>query len=197
VTRAVAISGTPGTGKSSVGRLLARRIDAELLELGEIVKEHNLFLGRDSSRDTLIADLEALEDFLTKRLQEARRLHIVVGHFADVVPDNLLEFLVVLRCHPLLLAQRLRRRRWSHEKILENVQAEILGDCTAHALERYPAQKIYEVDTSQRTDDQVASCIQEILAGRGASFAVGSISWLSSLDAGLLHQIMEEGRLPL
>ena len=171
-------------------------MNAILLELSELVKKHHLFSGKDALRDTLVADMDALEHFLTRTIKESCRPHIVVGHFADIVPEDLLDLLVILRCHPLVLADRLRQRGWANEKILENVQAEILGDCTAHALERHPAQKVYEVDTTNRTDAQVASCIQDILEGHGSPFAVGAISWLRTLDASVLYQIMEQGKLP-
>lgn len=193
---ALALSGIPGTGKTEVGRLLASQLNAELLDLSQVVKERGLVLGRDALRDTLIADSAGVEQYLQTLLQGARRRYIVVGHYADVIPDPLLECIIILRCHPSLLTKRLRERGWSHAKILENVQAEILGVCTAQALERHPIQKTFEVDTSHRTVAQVADCAKTIHAGQGAPFAAGRISWLQILDPALLHRIMEQDQLP-
>ena len=193
---ALALSGTPGTGKTEVGRLLASQLNAELVDLSQVVKEQGLVLGRDAPRDTLIADPARVEQYLRALLQGAKRRYIVVGHYADETPDSLVECIIILRCHPGLLTKRLRERNWSYAKILENVQAEILGVCTAQALERHPIQKIFEVDTSHRTVAQAADCIRAVLAGQGAPFAPGKISWLQTLDPGLLHRIMEQGQLP-
>jgi adenylate kinase len=196
VPLALALSGTPGTGKTEVGQLLAGQLDAEMLDLSQVVKDRGLVLGRDAPRDTLIADPVRVEHYLKTLLKDAKRRFIVVGHYADVTPDSLLECIVVLRCHPSVLANRLRERGWSHAKILENVQAEILGVCTAQALERHPIQKTFEVDTSERTVPQAADNVKAILAGQGTQFAAGRISWLQILEPALLHQVMEEGHLP-
>jgi adenylate kinase len=176
--------------------LLANQLNAELVDLSQVVKEQGLVLGRDVPRDTLIADSAGVEQYLRALLQGARRRYIVVGHYADETPDSLVECIIILRCHPSLLTKRLRERKWSHAKILENVQAEILGVCTAQAVERHPIQKIFEVDTSHRTVAQVADCVEAILAGQGAPFAPGKISWLQILDSELLHRVMEQDQLP-
>ncbi|MFX1566535.1 MAG: adenylate kinase family protein, partial [Promethearchaeota archaeon] len=123
----IAISGTPGTGKSKVGTLLAQKLDVEILELGQIVKEFELHQGVDPLRETLIADIDRVEDYLNHLFQTQQKESIIIGHFADVVPGKLLKVLIVLRCHPLILIERLVKRGWTSEKILENIQAEILG----------------------------------------------------------------------
>jgi len=196
VPLALALSGTPGTGKSEVSRLLAGQLKAEIVDLSQVVKERGLVLGRDAPRNTLIADSARVEQYLETLLQSAKRRYIVVGHYADVTPDALLQCIIVLRCDPTVLTKRLRERGWSHAKILENVQAEILGVCTAQALERHPIHKTFEIDTSSGTVAQVAASVNSILEGQGAQFAPGRISWLRILDPLLIDRIMEQGQLP-
>lgn len=196
VQQAIAISGTPGTGKTSVGQLLKKRIGAKFVDLGVVIREQGFYTGQDKERDTLVADLDGLRQYLENLLQQSKSQCIIVGHFADEIPDKFLEFLIVLRCHPVLLTKRLRQRQWSHSKILENVQAEIMDVCTAQALQSHPAEKIFEIDTSQLSEEEVADAIEIIIGGKGDSFRVGKISWLRTLEARLLHKIMEEEKLP-
>ncbi len=192
----IAISGTPGTGKTVVGHLLAMRLGAELLEIGQIVQEQNFHIGKDSDRETFIADIKKLQDYLLQECHEAQKQKIVIGHFADIVPEALLELLIVLRCNPVTLTHRLRERSWSTKKILENIQAEILGECTAQGLSHHGPDKIFEIDTSEITSEETVTAIEAVLAGKGDQYAVGKISWLRTLNPQLIHQIMEEGTLP-
>ena len=192
----IAISGTPGTGKSAVGRKLAQRLDVEAIELGQIVKEQQFYTGEDPDRNTLIADIDRLQDYLANLIRHSEKRIIVSGHFADLVPDEFMEILVVLRCHPITLIDRLRNRQWSTTKILENIQAEILGECTSQSLAHHTESRIFEIDTTTQSAEEVSTTIEEILKKAGEQYAVGTISWLRSLDPQLIHEIMEENRLP-
>ncbi len=192
----IAISGTPGTGKTGVGQLLVKRLNATLIELSELAKEQQLLLGEDTQRETLIADTEKLQHYLINLIRESPKPYVIVGHFSDEVPEEILEFLVVLRCNPITLTQRLRNRQWPQSKILENVQAEILGECTMQALLRHKREKVFEIDTTEATLEQVVDAIEEIQSRTSQEYAVGRISWLSTLDPRTIHEIMEENTLP-
>jgi adenylate kinase len=192
----IAISGTPGTGKTGVGQELANRLKATLIELSQLAEEQQLLIGEDTDRETLIVDVEKLQVYLTNFISESAKRYVVVGHFADVIPEDLLDFLVVLRCNPIVLIQRLRSRQWTEKKILENVQAEILGECTAQALSHHKLDKVFEIDTTEASLKEVVDAIEAIHAGHQQQFTVGQISWLRRLDSETLHEIMEENSLP-
>ena len=192
----IALSGTPGTGKSVVGQLLAVELGIQCLELNQIILEQRLYLGEDADRETLIADIEKVREYLLNTIEEGKNRYVVVGHFADEVPKDLLEVLIVLRCNPVILSQRLQKKGWSVGKIVENLQAELLGECTAQAIARHDLGQIFELDTSEKNPQETVETINTILAGKGSNFAVGHISWLRSLDEQLVYQIMEKNMLP-
>lgn len=192
----IAISGTPGTGKTAIGTLLAQHLQTEVIELGQVVKEKHFHYGEDVERRTLIADIESLQDYLSKRIQQTEKPLVVIGHFADLVPKESLKVLVVLRCHPVTLAQRLSDRQWSSKKIVENIQAELLGECTSQSLAHHEFNQIFEIDTTNFTIEAVVTHIKKIIAGEGRQFMVGKISWLSTLNPQLIHEIMEENKIP-
>ncbi len=192
----IAISGTPGTGKTGVGQLLIKRLNATLIELSHLAKKQQLLLGEDVKRKTLIADTEKLQHYLVNLIHDSTESYVIVGHFADEVPEEILEFLVVLRCNPITLTQRLRNRQWSQSKILENVQAEILGECTMQALLRHKRDKVFEIDTTEAPLEEVVDAIEVIQKGTSHEYTVGRISWLSTLDPRIIHEIMEENTLP-
>jgi adenylate kinase len=196
VEQVIAISGTPGTGKTAIGTLLAQQLQIEVIELGQVVKEQQFHYGEDVERGTLIADIDRLQDYLSKRMQQTKKQLIIIGHFADLVPKEFLKVLVVLRCHPVNLAQRLSNRQWPSKKIMENIQAEILGECTSQGLTNHDYDRIFEIDTTNSTIEDVVAHIKKILVGEGTQFTVGQISWLSTLDPQLIHEIMEEKKIP-
>jgi adenylate kinase len=192
----IAISGTPGTGKTALGNLLSHQLHAKFIELSQVVTNHQFHFGEDAERETLIADIDRLQEYLVSQFQDSDQLFVVTGHFADLVPKEFLRVLVVLRCHPLTLIRRLADRNWSSEKILENIQAEILGECTSQGLSKISRHKIFEIDTTNATTDEVVTAIKSILSGKGDQYSVGKTSWLRTLDPQLMHKIMEEKQLP-
>ncbi|MFX1576613.1 MAG: adenylate kinase family protein [Promethearchaeota archaeon] len=192
----IAISGTPGTGKTALGNLLSHQLDAKFIELSQVVTNHQFHFGEDTERETLIADIDRLQEYLTNQFQDSDQLFVVTGHFADLVPKEFLRVLVVLRCHPLTLIRRLAERNWSSKKILENIQAEILGECTSQGLAKISRHRIFEIDTTNATTDEVVTAIESILSGKGDQYSVGKTSWLRTLDPQLIHKIMEKKQLP-
>lgn len=162
--KVIAISGTPGTGKSAVGALVSRSLGFELIELGSLVFEKKLYIGYDDERQSYIIDEPRLREHL-RRLAAERGNLLVIGHYSEIVDDDVLDKIVVLRVNPIELAERLRRRGWPPEKVLENVEAELLGVCTGNALLEHPSEKVCEVDASGKDAEVVSREVIEVITG--------------------------------
>ena len=70
----------------------------------------------------------------------------------------------ILRCNPSILRERLTSSRdYSHNKIEENVQAEIMDECFIAMQEQLPSSLILEIDTSdlipEKILEQIISCV--------------------------------------
>jgi len=181
VGKVVVITGTPGTGKSTVGRLLANKLEATFIELGELVKEEGLYLGIDEETGSLIADLEALSDRLVDMIASSTRPLVVVGHYAQhVVPKEAVLRAFVLRRNPYELMEILKSRGYVSRKLYENLQAEILDVCLYEAIQAYGPELVYEIDTSSREPEEV---VEEALRAlkKGLS-RVGIVDWLGMLE---------------
>jgi adenylate kinase len=165
----VALSGTPGTGKTSVGEELARR-GYLVVEVNQIAKEKG-FLGRkDKRRATREVDISALD----KEIIEDIKLNhaILVGHLSHLLTVDLL---VILRCHPSVLETRLKERGYSKSKVRENVEAEALDVILVESVET--GKPVLEIDTTGRSVIEVAEAVEEILAGEREKYAIGNIDW--------------------
>lgn len=185
--KAIVITGTPGVGKSTLARLLAEELGAELISLGELVAEEGLHEGEDPETGSLLVDLGALSKRLVELLSHGQReLYVVEGHYAHlVVPREFLLMAFVLRREPGELKRILEARGYSGRKLYENLQAEVLDVCLYEAVQAYGPELVYEVDTTGRElRDVLEEVLRALERGRGR---VGIVDWLGALEG--------EGRL--
>ena len=150
----VAITGTPGVGKTTATRLV--ETDLDVIDLNELVKE-GLSTGTDEDRDSLVADLDAIEARLSDRDNA-----IFESHFAHHLD---LDRVIVLRCHPEELKRRLIERGESERKATENAEAEALDVILSEAVDRHGLEVVYEIETTDRAPEAVARDIEAVLAG--------------------------------
>jgi len=166
----IAISGTPGTGKTTVAKILARDLNYVLLDLNEFAKSRNLTLGNDKKRNSVIIDVSALK----KEVAQMDGDMVLEGHLAHFCDADLY---IILRANPKTLAKRMKSREWREEKIRENVEAEIMNICLDEAVELH-GKAVFEVDTTKKTPDDTARTIKEIALGKNKErYAPGEIDW--------------------
>lgn len=163
----VAVTGTPGTGKTSSCDVLARRGYA-VVDLDEVARAGGFIVGRDEARQSDEVDVDALRE----SLRVPAKIAFLRSHYAHEMDVDLV---IVLRCSPAVLRKRLEARGWPAEKVRENVEAEAIDVITQAASERPSA--AYEVDTTDRTPEQTADAILAVLQGRTEGHQLGSVDW--------------------
>jgi adenylate kinase len=164
----VALTGTPGTGKSSAAQYLARA-GWDVLEVNELASRHGMLRSKDPLRGSFEVDPDELQEALAS---EDYRHGILVGHLSHLLEVDLV---VVLRCHPDELARRLRGRGWPEAKVRENALAEALDIILAEAMETDVP--VYEVNTTELSPELTAKAVTNVLAGEKEKYAVGNIDW--------------------
>ena len=172
-----AVTGTPGTGKSSVCTALG----LDCVDLNQLIRELGFYTGLDPARGSLIADLDRLRDYIH---QIAGPLLILEGHLEHLLEP---EVAIVLRANPLVLAGRLEQRGFPPQKIQENVEAEALDVILVEAVDLCAV--VYEVDTSAMSIEEVAAVVRAIInagtvegeseqrAALRQRYAPGSVDW--------------------
>jgi adenylate kinase len=166
----VAVTGTPGTGKTTV----ADRIDVDLavVHLNEVITDEGFTTGHDSDRNSAIADLDAVADYL-----DGRENVLFESHLAHHVPADRV---VVLRCHPEQLTTRLTDRGEPTQSVRENAEAEALDVVLSEAVERHGEDRVYELDTTEATAEETAVAVEAVVAGERDP-AVGVVSFVDYL----------------
>lgn len=124
----VAITGSPATGKSRFARMVLRRNKgAHLIEINDIVKKKSLFSSRDKE-GAMIVRLNPLRKEMAREVAKRGGLILVVGHLAPEI-DLHYDMAIVLRGRLKVLAERLKKRGYSTDKIRENLISEALDYC--------------------------------------------------------------------
>jgi adenylate kinase len=180
----ILLTGTPGTGKTAVANIMQEQYHWFHCSLGEIVVQKNLYQEEDQNRNTKVIDEDAIRHYLDSYIPSLKGTILIESHYVDIVERPEITMGFILRCHPHILEQRLRQRGYSESKIRENIQAEILGDCTSYMLEKKKFQEpfcLFEINTSQQSLEQTSTLIYNIYQNRKdyTKFKAGILSWMS------------------
>ncbi len=167
----VAVTGTPGTGKSSACDVLARR-GYLVVDLDDLARKEGLVTGRDEIRETDEIDVDALRE----GLHVPAKVAFVKSHYSHRMDADVA---IVLRCRPSVLRARLEARGWSAAKVRENVEAEAIDAILQEAVEHLKS--VYEVDTTEATPQETAQAILGILQGKTTGHEPGTVDWTSEV----------------
>lgn len=193
----IGLTGTPGTGKTSVSKLLEKRRGWKVIYLNDLIKEEHLYSEVDEERDAVIADMELIrkrlagilekekvQDIEKERRDEKKEdsITIIESHLAHYITD----IVIVLRAYPPELKKRLEKRGYSEEKINENAEAESIDLILVEAFEW--CKKVFEVNTTGRTAEETAADVEKIidhlLEGKEdklQEYVPGSLDWIDSV----------------
>jgi adenylate kinase len=174
------VTGVPGTGKTTISTLLAAELGAEHIELTRLVREGGLSRGWDQARATAIADMKALRNAIFNILDNTTSPLIIDGHFSpDVAPRDETTLVIVLRCAPWVIREKLLARGYSIRKVRENVEAELLGTCLTDALAVQDPAKVCEIDATTQTPEETVKLILSVLDGE-VKCSYGAVDWMNS-----------------
>ena len=156
----IAISGVPGTGKSSSAKELSKLIKVPVVEN----KNLNVSYEYDKARKCKILDPEDVARFLSSKFDLKHQDVIFSSTLSHLLPKSMVKMCFVLRCSPDVLTRRLKRRRYSKSKINENVEAELIDLILIEALKK--GHKVHEIDTTNKSPKEVALEMKRVLEGK-------------------------------
>ena len=173
------VTGTPGVGKHTSARIIADKINAEIIDINHVAIDNNAISERTDLG--LDVDVKRLAKLLEKMLNTKRNDLMIIGHLAPYVlkPEGI-GMVAVLRRSPYELEKTLEERGYSADKARENVASEILGTALYDSLKTFSRRKVAEFDTTGKSPNETA---EEILASlqkkpRSKPANLG-IDWLS------------------
>lgn len=125
------------------------------LNVGEIIKEHKCYEGRDEELDTNILDEDKLLDLMEPMVDEAGEEGIgcvVDFHVCEIFPERWFDLVLVLRSETEVLYDRLTSRGYSERKRSENMDSEIMQVILESARESYDISIVHEVPSNTLED---------------------------------------------
>jgi adenylate kinase len=170
----IMVTGSVGTGKSTVAESLARRLGFPLIRVSDALgKVPSKFNKKLRTREVDVAELGK---WLAKETV-GKKDFIVEGHMACELEMNA-DYVFVLRTHPDELGERLKARRYIKAKVDENVMAEALDYCLLKVEHK---KNVFEIDTTGRSAIRSAEEAIRVIEGRKRLFK--KVSWSSWLHA--------------
>jgi broad-specificity NMP kinase len=206
------VTGTPGTGKTTLSVKLAEKLDFYYIDVNKIVRKHKLSERYDRKRKTKVVDVKKLNRALIKEISNYKELIqsitklpnvkksiknqkiinnkiktrkqrksmisvdlknesfsnnqrffvsrkfnefsrkikkgiIIDSHLSHYLPKRYVDLCIVVKCDLKELEKRLRKKKYSKEKVRENLDAEIFDICLNEA-EAY-GHKIIVIDATE------------------------------------------------
>ncbi len=145
--RVVICTGSPGTGKSTISKMIAKKLKASYVDVNKLIKKYNLSVGYDKERKSKIIDIGKLKKVLAKLVKESKKSLVIDSHLSHYLDRKLVDLCIVVKCDIKVLKKRLAKRGYHKSKIRENLDAEIFDICLMEAMAL--GHKVKVVDTSK------------------------------------------------
>lgn len=156
--KVVCVTGTPGTGKTTLSKRLAKKLNFYYVDVNKVIFKHKLSEGYDRKRKTRIVDVKRLNRALIKNIKSIKNKNIINkikkykgividSHLSHYMPRKYVDLCIVTKCNIKELNKRLKDKRFGKSKIEENLQSEIFGIC--HSEAKQMKHKIMVIDTAK------------------------------------------------
>ena len=165
------ITGNPGTGKHTIAKLIAKKLNLEIIDINKVAINEGTFKKNNGTFDV---DVSKLKKIINKKASENS---ILVGHLAPYVisPKNV-DMVVVLRKSPYKLQSIYKKRKYTSKKSLENIGSEILGIIYYDAIHEFGQEITFQIDTSDKSISLTVKKVESIFKGIKAKN--DNVDWL-------------------
>ena len=169
----IAITGTPGVGKTTIVELFSDT-NFTILSVKDLAKQYGCEGDFDEATQSIDIDIHRLAEQFEA---DSQGYTIVDGHLSHLLD---VDAIIILRCKPSLLHERLAKRGYSEQKITANVEWEMIAGTWSEVIEFELDQPILELDTTNCEPEEIFVAItQWINDGYSKDSTHPRIDWLA------------------
>lgn len=129
-----------------MAKKIAKKLNYDYIDVNKLIKKNKLFESFDKKRDCYVINTKKLNSFLKDLIKKSKKSLVIDSHLSHYLPKEYVNLCIVTKCDIKVLKKRLQKRKYSKEKIKENIQAEIFDVCLNEAKEK--KHKILIIDTT-------------------------------------------------
>ena len=169
------LTGNPGVGKhTTASEIIKQNAMYEITDINNLAIELGLTEKAKETLGVYVAELKI------KMKQKVSKNSLIVGHLAPYVLDESnVDVAIVLRKNPMDLIRVFKNRGYSKEKIKSNTAAEFIGVTLNDSITSFGEEKTFQIDTTNKTPEQVTSIIDKIVNGKNKGDVV---DWFHLVD---------------
>lgn len=131
----ICISGTPGSGKTTLAKKIARSLVLEYIDGNLIIEKYALSEGYDKEKDCDIVDEKRFAVTAMKECCDKNKNYVIDSHLSHYLPADRVVMCIICKCSLKELKKRLEKRGYSKKKVRENLDVEIFDTCLTEAKE--------------------------------------------------------------
>jgi adenylate kinase len=154
-------SGTPGTGKTTLSKELAKKNKWKYIDVNKIIDKFDLIEKYDMDRDTFVVNEKKLGKVLVEIIKKEKNL-VIDSHMAHYIPKKYVDMVFVTKCDLRMLKKRLTFRKYKAKKIRENMDAEIFDICLNESIEL--GHKVVVLDTTRDSLKKLMKLVEDAIS---------------------------------
>ena len=131
----IIVSGNPATGKTTVAKRVAKEKNLEYVDVNELIKENKLYSYYSKKDRSYVVDIAKLNRFLIKLIKKNKKI-VLDSHLTHYLNPKYVDLCIITKCDLKRLKRRLEKRKYSKQKIKNNLECEAFDVCRIEALEK-------------------------------------------------------------
>ncbi len=154
----IAITGTPGCGKTTLAKQLGEKYGLKVINEKDFALKNSI--GKFNDENELEIPIDAFEKKVNAFLQKNDNV-LFEGHVLCEAKLKV-DFVLLITINPEELEARLEQRNYAPSKVMDNVFCEGIEYCKKHLLRNYPKDKILQITSKPAQKLTFAEAVREI-----------------------------------